>query len=106
MYTMELMKKMAIYSISLAFETETEHKLNNCLALYGAHIKAYYLNMVHKEVKKNGKKKAIKQKIRKIEEIEEIEDYYFAMNVLERVYQGQEQVHSATDMRRDLGLED
>lgn len=38
--------------------------------------------------------------------IEEIEDYYLATNVLERIRKGQEPVHSATDVRKDLGLDD
>ena len=38
--------------------------------------------------------------------IEEMEDYYLAADVLERVRKGQEPVHSATDVRKDLGLDD
>lgn len=34
------------------------------------------------------------------------EDYYLAAEVLERVRKGQEQVHSAADARKDLGLDD
>ena len=37
--------------------------------------------------------------------IEEMEDYYLAADVLARVRQGKEQVHSAADVRRDLGLD-
>ena len=37
--------------------------------------------------------------------IEEMQDYYLAADVLERVRKGQEQVHSAADVRRDLGLD-
>ena len=40
------------------------------------------------------------------ERIEEMEDYYLAADVLERVRKGQEPVHSAADVRRDLGLDD
>ena len=38
--------------------------------------------------------------------IEEMEDYYLAADVLERVRKGQEQVHSAADVRKDLDLDD
>ena len=38
--------------------------------------------------------------------IEEIEDYYLAVDVLERTRKGQEPMHSATDVRSDLGLDD
>jgi RHH-type rel operon transcriptional repressor/antitoxin RelB len=36
----------------------------------------------------------------------EMEDYYLAADVLERVRAGEEQVHSAADVRKDLGLDD
>ena len=38
--------------------------------------------------------------------IEEVEDCYLAADVLERIRKGQEPVHSATDVRKDLGLGD
>lgn len=38
--------------------------------------------------------------------IEELEDYYLAADVLERIRKGQERVHSAAEVRRDLGLDD
>lgn len=38
--------------------------------------------------------------------IEELEDYYLAADVLERTRKEQEPVHSATDVRKDLGLDD
>lgn len=38
--------------------------------------------------------------------IGDMEDYYLGAEVLERVRKGQEQVHSAADVRRDLGLDD
>lgn len=37
--------------------------------------------------------------------IEDMEDYVLAADVLERVRQGSEPVHSAADIRRDLGLD-
>ena len=38
--------------------------------------------------------------------IEDLEDYYLAAEVLERIRKGEEEVHSAADVRRDLGLDD
>ena len=38
--------------------------------------------------------------------IEDMEDYYLASDILERVRQGREKVHSAADVRADLGLDD
>ena len=37
--------------------------------------------------------------------LEDLEDYYLAADVLERVRQGREAVHSTTDVRKALGLE-
>jgi RHH-type rel operon transcriptional repressor/antitoxin RelB len=72
-------------SIRLAPETE---KRLNYLASHTGRTKAYYL----REIIEQG--------------IEEMEDYYLGADVLERVRKGQEEVHSATDVRRDLGLDD
>ena len=36
----------------------------------------------------------------------DMEDYYLAADVLERIRKGEEAVHSAASMRRDLGLDD
>jgi RHH-type rel operon transcriptional repressor/antitoxin RelB len=38
--------------------------------------------------------------------ISEMEDYYLAIDALERVRTGREKVYSATAVRNDLGLED
>jgi RHH-type rel operon transcriptional repressor/antitoxin RelB len=38
--------------------------------------------------------------------LEDLEDYYFAADVLERVRKGEEEVRSATDVRKSLGLDD
>ena len=38
--------------------------------------------------------------------IEDMEDYYLAADVVERLRQGREKVHSASDVRKALGLED
>lgn len=72
---------------SIRLAPETEQRLNY-LASHTGRTKAYYL----REMIEQG--------------IEQIEDYYLAAGVLERVRNGQEQVHSAADVRRDLGLDD
>jgi RHH-type rel operon transcriptional repressor/antitoxin RelB len=72
---------------SVRLAQETEQRLD-FLASSTGRTKAYYL----REIIENG--------------IEEMEDYYLAANVLERVRKGQEAVHSAADVRRDLGLDD
>jgi RHH-type rel operon transcriptional repressor/antitoxin RelB len=38
--------------------------------------------------------------------IDEMEEYYLAAETRERVRKGQERVHSAASVRKDLGLED
>lgn len=38
--------------------------------------------------------------------LEDIEDYYMAMEVLERVRNGEEQVYTAAEVRKNLGLDD
>ena len=73
--------------ISIRLAPETEQRLNY-LASHTGRTKAYYL----REMIEQG--------------LEQIEDYYLAADVLERVRNGQEQVHSAADVRRDLGLDD
>jgi RHH-type rel operon transcriptional repressor/antitoxin RelB len=71
-------------SIRLAPETE---KRLDYLASQTGRTKAFYL----REIIENG--------------IQDMEDYYLAADVLARVRQGKEQVHSAADVRRDLGLD-
>ena len=71
---------------SIRLALETEQRLDH-LASQTGRSKAYYL----REIIERG--------------IEEMEDYYLAADVLERVRKGQEQVHSAADVRRDLGLD-
>lgn len=39
-------------------------------------------------------------------DLEDADDYDLAMAVLERVRKGDEQVHSAANVRQDLGLDD
>lgn len=38
--------------------------------------------------------------------LEDLEDYYLAADVLERVRKGEEEVLSAADVRKSLGLDD
>ena len=72
---------------SIRLAPETEQRLDH-LAAHTGRTKAYYL----REIIEQG--------------IEDMEDYYLAADVLERVRKGQEKVHSAADVRRELGLDD
>jgi len=72
---------------SIRLNPETEQRLDY-LAAHTGRTKAYYL----REIIEQG--------------IDEMEDYYLAADVLERVRKGQEQVHSAAAVRKDLGLDD
>ncbi len=72
---------------SIRLAPETERRLD-FLASSTGRTKAYYL----REIIDNG--------------LTELEDYYLAAQVLERVRKGQESVHSAADVRKDLGLDD
>jgi RHH-type rel operon transcriptional repressor/antitoxin RelB len=71
---------------SIRLAPETEQRLDH-LASQTGRTKAFYL----REIIENG--------------IQEMEDYYLAADVLARVRQGKEQVYSAADVRRDLGLD-
>jgi len=72
---------------SMRLAPETEQRLDHLAAQTGR-TKAYYL----REIIEQG--------------LESMEDYYLATSVLERVRKGQEPVHSAADVRADLGLDD
>lgn len=72
-------------SIRLAPETE---KRLDFLSSQTGRTKAFYL----REIIERG--------------LEDIEDYYLAADVLERVRKGQEKIHTASDVRKDLGLDD
>lgn len=72
---------------SVRLTPDTEQRLD-FLAAQTGRTKDYYL----REIIEKG--------------IERLEDYYLAAEVLERVRKGQEQVHSAADVRKDLGLDD
>ncbi|HWU49436.1 MAG TPA: DUF6290 family protein [Asticcacaulis sp.] len=72
---------------SIRLDSDTEDRLNRLAALTGR-TKAYYL----RELVARG--------------LEDLEDYYLAASTLERVRKGEEMVHSAESVRRELGLED
>lgn len=72
---------------SIRLAPETEQRLDY-LASHTGRSKAYYL----REIIEQG--------------IEQMEDYYLAAGVLERVRKGQESVHAAADVRKDLALDD
>ena len=72
---------------SIRLDPEVEQRLD-FLSSQTGRTKAYYL----RQMIENG--------------LEDLEDYYLATEVLERVRKGQEKVHSAAEVRKDLGLED
>jgi len=72
---------------SVRLAPEIEQRLD-FLASHTGRTKAYYL----REIIEQG--------------IEDMEDYYLGHEVLERVRKGQERVHSAADVRKELGLDD
>ena len=72
---------------SIRLAPETEQRLD-FLATSTGRTKAYYL----REIIDNG--------------LADLEDYYLAAEVLERVRKNTEVVHSAADVRKDLGLDD
>lgn len=72
---------------SIRLEPDVEERLD-FLASQTGRTKAFYL----REIIDRG--------------LEDIEDYYLAADVLERLRKGQEQTHTADDVRKSLGLED
>lgn len=72
---------------SIRLAPETEQRLE-FLASSTGRTKAYYL----REIIDRG--------------LTDMEDYYLAAEVLERIRKNQEVVHSAADVRKDLGLDD
>ncbi len=70
---------------SVRLSPEAEQRLN-FLASQTGRSKAFYL----RELIESG--------------LDDLEDYYLAANVLERVRKGREHLHSADDVRADLGL--
>lgn len=71
---------------SIRLSPETEERLR-FLAAHTGRSKAFYL----RELIENG--------------MDDLEDYYLAADVLERMRKGQEQVHSAADVKADLALD-
>lgn len=55
---------------------------------------------------KTGRTKAFYIREMILNHIDEIEDYYLAADVVERVRKGKERVHSAEEVRNELGLDD
>ena len=72
---------------SIRLAPETERRLHFLAAKTGR-TKAFYL------------RKLIERGI------EDLEDYYLAAEVLEQIRKGEEPIHTAADVRRDLGLDD
>jgi RHH-type rel operon transcriptional repressor/antitoxin RelB len=72
---------------SIRLSPETEQRLD-FLAAHTGRTKAFYL----REIIESG--------------LDNLEDYYLAADTLERVRKGQEAVHSAAKVRKDLGLDD
>ncbi len=71
---------------SVRLDPAVEHRLDRLAELTGR-TKAYYL----REMIVSG--------------LEDLEDYYLASATMENVRRGKEKVHSAKDVRRDLGLD-
>ena len=71
---------------SIRLDPVTEKRLD-FLATHTGRTKAYYL----RELVEQG--------------IEELEDYYLAVEELERVRKGESKIHSAAEVRADLGLD-
>jgi len=55
---------------------------------------------------KTGRTKAFYIREMILNHIDEIEDYYLAVDVVERLRKGEERTFTAQEVRRDLGLED
>ena len=72
---------------SIRLAPETERRLD-LLASQTGRTKAYYL----RELIDRG--------------LEDMEDYYLGTEVLERIRKGQERVHTAAEVKAELGFED
>jgi RHH-type transcriptional regulator, rel operon repressor / antitoxin RelB len=55
---------------------------------------------------KTGRTKAFYLRRMIEDSIDDVEDYYLAMEVLERVRSGKEKTYSSAEVRRELGLDD
>lgn len=76
---------MTAVPTSIRLSVESEQRLN-FLASQTGRSKAFYL----RELIESG--------------LDDLEDYYLAADALERVRKGRERLHSADDLRADLGL--
>lgn len=72
---------------SIRLEPATEERLNQLASLTGR-TKAFYV----REIIDRG--------------LDDLEDYYLAADVLERIRKNDERIHSAADVRKELGLDD
>ena len=72
-------------TISIQLSREDERRLDD-LASRTGRSKEYYL----REIIERG--------------LEEVEDYYLAIDVLERVHKGEEPMYSAAEVRSELGV--
>ncbi len=72
---------------SIRMDAKTEQRLHS-LCVRTGRSKAFYLRQI---IEKG---------------LEDVEDYYLAADVVERVRAGQEEVYSAEQVRKDLGLDD
>ena len=74
-------------TISIRLDTETEMRLTR-LAEQTGRTKSYYL----RELIEQG--------------LDDLEDYYLAIDVLERIRKGEEPVYSLEEVKSHLGLDD
>ena len=71
---------------SIRLSPETEHRLASIVAKTGRTKSFYIREMIERS-------------------IDDVEDYYLAAEVLERVRNGEEEVFTSDEIRRDLGLD-
>ena len=74
-------------TVSIRLDAETEGRLNR-LSEQTGRTKSYYLRQLIEDG------------------LDDLEDYYLAMEVLERVRRGEERVYSMEEVYGDLGLDD
>ncbi len=84
---MHVFKRGRHVATSIRLDAKTEQRLHALSARTGR-SKAFYLRQI---IEKG---------------LEDVEDYYLAAEVVERVRAGQEEVYSAEQVRKDLGLDD
>ncbi len=74
-------------TVSIRLDAETEGRLNR-LSEQTGRTKSYYLRQLIEDG------------------LDDLEDYYLAMEILERVRKGEEPVYSLDEVKAHLGLED